>query len=1682
MAAQVYIVLYTHQKTKKIKLWHDGLLKTSGGKQAVLYSDKGQHLDSVYLKTELVSPGDELESDRYLITVEAVGENISSSKSSTEIKEVQNREAFKPIGLRPPASLKRKFLGFQGPREITKKPSLEPEESATLLSSPLANGRFSQAPQLYTTSPLFAAVYGKQADKDEQVNCSNLTAITAKNANVGAFSNFSASPEHTETINGERIVEQQTKPNPRSTAQILALLNIFPSPEGSAAGQLSAGVSNVSSNEVPKTTLMRNAPGDAKPRKLPNVLSDVIANPIKSRWEVYLDNVPASGTSHDNPDDDLLLLSPGKRLDASWESDRKMDIVEKTPLLDSRVTEYDLKNSLPPTPETMAVDTDDIMVADDNTHGPFSEISFNLMDSFDFTQLDDTDSKESGKESASDLVKEGSDCNEKQGFIQKGSQENNEHNTDCGVSASEFPFDKAHSEGITQPLLKGQSTKAKTEVMTESKNILIVGKGEFLLPAERGHISSSTVKFQSDDMSNQMELPKNQDELFGYFTDDSSHRLPNANIPNTVRGSDEDCNSPKVLPSVCSISLFRSLIEPSSALESLNGYSVNSPATTKNTESGVQTQREEEQATSKQNILTQWTQGSECDLELSQWSPSKFNKMKTPVQNQTEGVCRFTLRPRQSNSVENMLTKMHESTTSLDQNDFSDSTKIHKVQSRIMKESIAISVPENEVNDITFNTTNALEPSTLLLRNSRNSGVSSELQSSKWTVYQSACSGNFLEENKEDSDFCPQSVFRRKNEINAIPNIDVEATASPNISTLKDKLGYPSNADCGSRDQILTKILTPSECLKHFKGIKCSFSQETRDEQDLLSCELGFPCSKTVLSSSVPKRKVNIPTFFKSRAHYKQVFSACLSEHLNIVMYDLSQRLHKAYSKVNMSFYTSNGDEEHMKQNAAPFCQHKQPAKLVMTKKEGPNKGRFFYACDAPKGSQCKFFKWLNEVKGTNTDINHKETRLVMADMKSLSSYVRCHNINLYEESQLIIRKLSTFPQRQYGRLKNVANVASDFCNSKTRLYLKLSRKDISSTYSKDDLWVISKTLNFDPLDTFIACSVFFGPSSNNDIEISPLKGYSPSNWPSNMVVHALLVCNASTELTSLRNIQEHFNPSSLPIMPHLLTRSSGYEKYERPIKISRGKFKPPAITAKVSTKCNIADHGFVLNLAREMIMQFYLNDDQATALLQIAHMMSSSDEFQGPHAAPISIIHGVFGAGKSYLLAVVVLFLVQLFETHNPPEENSSCHWKLLISSSTNVAVDRVLLGLLDLGFDRFIRVGSIRKIAKPILPHSLHAGSENESEQLRELQALLKEDLTPGEKVYVRKSMELHKLGTNKTLLEQVRVVGATCAACPFPCLSNLKFPVVILDECSQMTEPSSVLPIARFQCEKLILVGDPKQLSPTIQGSEAVHEHGLEQTLFNRLILMGHQAVMLRTQYRCHPSISAIANDLFYEGSLLNGVSDEDRKPLLDWLPTVCFYNANGTEQVEGNNSFYNVEEANFIVKLIQSLIASGIEGSMIGLITLYKSQMNKVCCMLSSATVCDSSDMKAVQVSTVDAFQGAEKEIIILSCVRTRQVGFIDSEKRMNVALTRGKRHLLIVGSLACLTKNKLWEQVIHHCEKQKDGLKHVSQWDERLNSILVLYQKKKEEVEASNSQKNTSKELNDGPRKAYSGYV
>ncbi|XP_054942150.1 5'-3' DNA helicase ZGRF1 isoform X1 [Physeter macrocephalus] len=885
-----------------------------------------------------------------------------------------------------------------------------------------------------------------------------------------------------------------------------------------------------------------------------------------------------------------------------------------------------------------------------------------------------------------------------------------------------------------------------------------------------------------------------------------------------------------------------------------------------------------------------------------------------------------------------------------------------------------------------------------------------------------------------------------------------------------------SSQDLVSRKQAFSLNLKQTSKTEEIQNVlrdyACYNCSVTGDFQEINDSKLCFPSGQKIKSAYLPQRQIRIPAVFQSPAHYKQIFTSCLIEHLNILLFGLAQRLHRALSKVDISFYTSsNRDKLKNVENNVPSCHHRQPAKLVVVKKEGPNKGRLFYTCDGPRADRCKFFKWLEEVTPGYLTQEKSLPSMVLNDIKSIGLYLRSQKIPLYEECQLLVRKGFDFQRKQYGKLKKFTTVDPEFYNEpKSKLYLKLSRKESSSTYRKDDLWVVSKTLDFE-LDTFIACSTFFGPSSINEVELLPLKGYFPSNWPTNTVVHALLVCNASTELTTLKNIQDNFNPATLPLTQYLLTMSSSTTMSNK--RVNKRKFIPPAFS-NINTKFELLSIGATLQLASELIQAHKLNRDQATALIQIAQMMASCESVEevkelGIHTLPITIIHGVFGAGKSYLLAVVILFFVQLFEKSEALTVGNARPWKLLISSSTNVAVDRVLLGLLSLGFEKFVRVGSVRKIAKPVLPYSLHAGSENENEQLKELHALMKEDLTPVERVCVRKSIEQHKLGTNKTLLKQVRVVGVTCAACPFPCMNDLKFPVAVLDECSQITEPASLLPIARFECEKLILVGDPKQLPPTIQGSDAAHENGLEQTLFDRLCLMGHKPVLLRTQYRCHPTISAIANDLFYEGNLMNGVSETERSPLLEWLPTLCFYNVKGLEQIERDNSFHNVAEAAFTLKLIQSLIASGIAGSMIGVITLYKSQMYKLCHLLSAVDF-DHPDMKAVQVSTVDAFQGAEKEIIILSCVRTRQVGFIDSEKRMNVALTRGRRHLLIVGNLACLRKNRLWGRVIQHCEGREDGLQHASQYEPQLNHLLKDYfEKQAEEKQKKKSEKDKSKD-------------
>ncbi|KAG6932542.1 zinc finger GRF-type containing 1 [Chelydra serpentina] len=249
MACQEFTVLYTHQKTKKSKVWQDGVLKTSiGGNKATLFDDRGQCLESVFVKSQ-VKPGDDLESDRYLITIEAaeVTENCGSEQPKKTEVPVLNRNSLKPTGLslpHLPVGLKRKHTGFQGPRQVEKK--MVPMEDDAAIISPSSKWSQSSFPsQLHITSPLFSTTCKKDAETNLPSHSNNDACASSDRDGMSVSSLVSTSYTGTpkEVIhnrnhsifiagqmesNGQIINGEAVSQNIRSKAQIIALLKSKP--------------------------------------------------------------------------------------------------------------------------------------------------------------------------------------------------------------------------------------------------------------------------------------------------------------------------------------------------------------------------------------------------------------------------------------------------------------------------------------------------------------------------------------------------------------------------------------------------------------------------------------------------------------------------------------------------------------------------------------------------------------------------------------------------------------------------------------------------------------------------------------------------------------------------------------------------------------------------------------------------------------------------------------------------------------------------------------------------------------------------------------------------------------------------------------------------------------------------------------------------------------------------------------------------------------------------------------------------------------------------------------------------------------------------------------------------------------------------------------------------------------
>ncbi|KAI9004711.1 hypothetical protein BC832DRAFT_540112 [Gaertneriomyces semiglobifer] len=298
-----------------------------------------------------------------------------------------------------------------------------------------------------------------------------------------------------------------------------------------------------------------------------------------------------------------------------------------------------------------------------------------------------------------------------------------------------------------------------------------------------------------------------------------------------------------------------------------------------------------------------------------------------------------------------------------------------------------------------------------------------------------------------------------------------------------------------------------------------------------------------------------------------------------------------------------------------------------------------------------------------------------------------------------------------------------------------------------------------------------------------------------------------------------------------------------------------------------------------------------------------------------------------------------------------------------------------------------------------------------------------------------------TRAKLLQEADVILCTLSGAAHEVLSEvqgLEFPIVIIDEAGQCVESSTLIPL-KHKAKKCILVGDPQQLPPTVL-SKLGQEYGYEQSLFERIMTNYPQSVhLLSIQYRMHPDISVFPSKCFYGGKLLDA---PNMKQLCaaPWhesrsFPAYMLYDVyRGQEQTGRGHSLFNLEEARLCVQLVEELCSrySGYKfGGKIGVISFYKLQIRKI--KDEFIRRFSHEIFNYVDVNTVDGFQGQEKEIIILSCVRaneTGSVGFVSDARRMNVALTRSKHSLFVLGNVRSLTSNKLWRQLVDDADARR----------------------------------------------------
>lgn len=422
--------------------------------------------------------------------------------------------------------------------------------------------------------------------------------------------------------------------------------------------------------------------------------------------------------------------------------------------------------------------------------------------------------------------------------------------------------------------------------------------------------------------------------------------------------------------------------------------------------------------------------------------------------------------------------------------------------------------------------------------------------------------------------------------------------------------------------------------------------------------------------------------------------------------------------------------------------------------------------------------------------------------------------------------------------------------------------------------------------------------------------------------------------------------------------------------------------------------------------------------------------------ARQLALIHGPPGTGKTTAVVELIRQAVQRGE-------------RVLACAPSNVAVDNLVERLAAAGL-RLVRLGHPARMLDAARDHSLAAQVAGAEEQklLRDIRREVQQGLrqlhkarSRAERQAAREQLrtlraEQRQIETAVTrgIVDGAAVVLATTIGAADPLLAGKQFDRVVIDEAAQALEAACWIPLQRGRC--VVLAGDHRQLPPTIR-SPAAERQGLARTLFERLAESGgaHQfARMLTVQYRMHHDIMGWSAATFYEGRLTAAEAVRGHR-LVD-LPGVVstdftaaplvFVDTAGTghEETTGgeDRSKANPGEAALVEQLVRGLLAAGVPESAIAVLTPYNAQVQ----LLRQALA----DLPALEIGSVDALQGREKEAVVFSFVRSNErgeVGFLAEARRLNVAMTRARRHLCLVGDSATLAQDPTLATLIEYCQ-------------------------------------------------------